>query len=125
MVNLAPNYTGHVVTADVGSGNAHTAVYLDKTAFADPAPYTFGNEPRSAPYGLFAPTFWEIDSTLRKTIPIHDTFNFQLAADFFNTLNNVIFAAPATNIDSASTFGTVTTTQNQPRHIQFSGKFTF
>jgi len=124
MVSLAPNYTGHVVTSAVGSGNAHTAVYFDKTAFVDPAAYTFGNEPRSAPYGLTAPTFWELDSTLRKTIPIHDTLNFQLAADFFNTLNNVIFASPATNIDS-STFGTVTTTQNQPRHIQFSGKFTF
>jgi hypothetical protein len=49
---------------------------------------------------------------------------FSLAADFFNLLNNVIFAAPATNIDSA-TFGTVATTQNGARRIQFSGRLSF
>jgi hypothetical protein len=124
MVSLAPGYSGSAVLSAVGSGNAHTGIYLDKHAFVDPAAYTFGNEPRSAPYGLYAPTTWEVDSTLRKTIPIHDSINFQLAADFFNTLNNVVFAAPATNIDSA-TFGTVTSTQNLPRHIQFSGKINF
>jgi hypothetical protein len=124
MVNLNPNFHGNVYLSSVGSGNAHTGVYLDKTAFSDPAPYTFGNEPRAAPYGMFAPTNWEIDSTLRRTFPIYERLNFQLSADFFNLLNNVIFAAPATNIDS-STFGTVTTTQNSPRRIQFSGRFSF
>jgi hypothetical protein len=49
---------------------------------------------------------------------------FTLAADFFNLVNNVVFAAPGTNIDSA-TFGTVTSLQNQPRRIQFSGRVTF
>ncbi|MGH9572261.1 MAG: TonB-dependent receptor domain-containing protein [Candidatus Acidiferrales bacterium] len=124
MVNLNPSFTGNVMLAPIGSGDAHTAVYLNKTAFADPAPFTFGNEPRSAPYGLRVPTFWEIDSTLRRTFPIREHVSFQLSADFFNLLNNVIFAAPATNIDS-STFGIVTTTQNSPRRIQFSGRLSF
>jgi hypothetical protein len=122
MVNLVSGQ--QPVLAPVGSGNAHTGVYLNKAAFADPAPYTFGTEPRSAPYGLFAPTNWEIDTTLRKDFPIRDSVKFTLAADFFNLVNNVVFAAPATNIDSA-TFGTVTSLQNQPRRIQFSGKITF
>ena len=124
MVNLNPNFSGNVVKADIGSGDAHTGVYLDKTAFADPAAFTFGNEPRSSPYGLHAPLNWGIDSTLRRTFPIHEAFNFQLSADFFNLVNNVVFAAPATNIDSA-TFGTVTTTQNSARRIQFTGRFSF
>jgi hypothetical protein len=124
MVNVTPGFTGSVVTSKIGSGNAHTGVYLNKAAFADPAPYTFGNEPRSAPFGLTAPSFWEIDSTLRKTVTIRERLKFELAADFFNLLNNVIYAAPATNIDS-TTFGTVTSTQNTARHIQFSGRFSF
>lgn len=124
MVNVTPGFTGSVVTSTIGSGNAHTGVYLNKAAFADPAPYTFGNEPRSAPFGLTAPSFWEIDSTLRKTVTIRERLKFELAADFFNLLNNVIYAAPATNIDS-TTFGTVTSTQNTARHIQFSGRFSF
>lgn len=124
MVNLNPGFSGSPLIAPIGSGNAHTGVYLNKAAFADPAPFAFGNEPRSAPYGLRAPTNWEIDTTLRRTFPIREQLNFQFSADFFNLINHVIFAAPATNIDSA-TFGTVTTTQNSPRRIQFSGRFNF
>jgi hypothetical protein len=124
MVNLTPGFTGNALLAPIGSGNAHTAVYLNKAAFADPAQFTFGNEPRSAPYGLRVPTNWELDSTLRRTFPIREHLTFQLSADFFNLLNNVIFAAPATNID-ASNFGIVTSTQNSPRRIQFSGRLTF
>jgi hypothetical protein len=124
MVNLNPSFSGNVLLAPVGSGNAHTSVYLNKAAFADPAPFTFGNEPRSAPYGLTAPTYWEFDTTLRRTFPIHEQVNFQLSADFFNLTNHPIFAAPATNIDSA-TFGTVTTTQNSARIIQISARFNF
>jgi hypothetical protein len=124
LVNLTPGFSGGALLSKIGSGNAHKGVYLNVGAFQDPAPFTFGNEPRDAPYGLRVPTNWEVDSTLRRTFPIHDQINFQFSADFFNLINNVIFAAPATNID-ASTFGTVTTTQNSPRRIQFSGRFSF
>ena len=124
MVSLNTSFTGNVVIAPVGSGNAHTGVYFNKAAFVDPPAYTFGNEPRSAPYGLTAPTYWEFDSNLKKTFPIKERLKFEFAADFFNLFNNVVFAAPATNIDS-STFGTVTTTQNSPRRIQFSGRLSF
>jgi hypothetical protein len=130
MVSLASGYSGHVQLLDYSGGHGQKATnqpslaYLDKTAFVDPAKFTFGNEPRSAPYGLRAPTFWEVDTTVRRTFPIKERLNFQLSADFFNLLNNVIFSPPATNID-ASSFGTVSATQNLPRHIQFSGKISF
>ena len=124
MVSYNPAFTGHIYTAPIGSGNVSSAHYLNKTAFMDPAPYTFGNVARSAPYGLTAPTLWEVDLTVRRSIPIRERFNFQIAADFFNLVNNVIFAAPATGIDSAN-FGQIASTQNMPRHIQFSAKITF
>jgi len=41
-----------------------------------------------------------------------------------NSINSVIFAAPLMNID-APNFGTVTTTQDSLRRIQFSGRFSF
>jgi len=119
-----PSFTGNVHAAPIGSGDARTMVYLNKAAFKDPAPYTFGDTPRTAPYGLTSPTFWEIDSTLRKTVAITERVNFNIAADFFNLVNNVIFAEPATNIDSAN-FGRISTTQNQARHIQLSARLTF
>jgi hypothetical protein len=124
MVNLTPGFTGPIYTSKIGTGDVFTADYINKAAFQDPAPYTFGNEPRSAPYGLTAPTDWEIDGTVRRTIKIYERVNFQFAADFFNVVNNVVFSAPATDIDS-STFGTVPSTQNQARHIQFNARLTF
>jgi Carboxypeptidase regulatory-like domain/TonB dependent receptor len=124
MVNVTPGFKGPIYTSKIGTGNVFTADYINKAAFQDPAPYTFGNEPRSAPFGLVAPTLWEIDGTVRRTIKIYERVNFQFAADFFNVANNVVFSAPATNIDS-SNFGQVASTQNQARHIQFSGRLTF
>ena len=124
IVSYNPSFTGNVYNAKIGSGNAHTAVYLKKAAFMDPAPYTFGNASRTAPYGLTAPTLWEIDSTVRRTVAIGERFKFDFAADIFNLMNNVVFAPPATVIDSAN-FGLISSTQNQARHIQFSGRVTF
>jgi hypothetical protein len=124
MVSLTPGFTGPIYTSKIGTGDVFTASYINSAAFMDPAPYTFGNAPRSAPYGLTAPTDWEIDGTVRRTIKIYERVNFQFAADFFNVVNNVVFSAPATDIDS-STFGTVPSTQNQARHIQFNARLTF
>jgi hypothetical protein len=47
-----------------------------------------------------------------------------VSADVFNVPNNVRFAAPGTNIDSAN-FGQVTTQSNSPRKIQFNARITF
>jgi hypothetical protein len=124
MVDLNPNFTGNVVLSSVATAAANKAPYLNVSAFKSPAAFTFGNEPRSAPYGLRVPNLWEIHSTVRRQFPIHEDIKFEIAAEFFNLFNNVIFAAPATNI-SSSNFGTVSATQNSPRRIQFSGRISF
>ncbi|QNI35833.1 TonB-dependent receptor [Edaphobacter albus] len=124
MVNINPNFVGNIYTAPVGSSLNRSFSYINKSAFSNPAPYTFGNVPRSAPFGLTAPTNWEIDTTLRKTVPIRERAKFEFAADIFNLVNNVVFSAPQTNIDS-SNFGTVTSTQNQARRIQLSARLSF
>ncbi len=123
-----PAFTGSVrINGNYGDGNAlgsGAVRYLDRNAFLTPAPYTFGDLPRSAPYGLFAQSLWNQDVSVRKTFPITERWRFLISADFFNLPNNVRFAAPGTNIDSAN-FGQVTTQANSPRKIQFNARITF
>ncbi len=38
----------------------------------DPAAYTFGNLPRSAPFGLFAPYLLDEDASVRREFVIHE-----------------------------------------------------
>ncbi len=124
IVSLNPAFTGNVNAAKIGTGNARTTVYLNKAAFKNPAPYTFGNASRTAPYGLTAPTNWEIDTTVRRTVAVRERYKFDIAADIFNLVNNTVFAPPATNIDSAN-FGRISSTQNQARRIQLSARISF
>ena len=128
MASYTPNFSGPVrINGDYGDGNAlapGAVSYIDKKAFADPAPYTFGNTPRSAPYGLFAPSLLGTDISVRRQISITERVKVALSGDFFNITNSVYFAAPGTNIDSA-TFGQVTTTANLPRKLQINARLTF
>ncbi|HEY3454494.1 MAG TPA: TonB-dependent receptor [Bryobacteraceae bacterium] len=128
MASYAPNFSGPVrINGDYGNGNAlapGAVSYIDKKAFADPAPYTFGNTPRAAPYGLFAPSLLGEDISIRRQISITERVKIALSGDFFNITNSVYFAAPGTNIDS-STFGQVTTTANLPRKLQINARLTF
>jgi hypothetical protein len=123
-----PSYNGPVrINGEYGSGNAlgtGAVRYLDTAAFANPAPYTFGDLPRSAPYGLAAQSLWNQDISVRRMIPFTERWRFIISADVFNLPNNVRFAAPGTNIDAAN-FGQVTTQSNSPRKIQFNARIIF
>ena len=101
-----------------------TTAYLNKTAFVDPANYTWGSIPRSAPLGLFAPHNAELDISVRREFPIRERVRLAFQADAFNINNAVHFAAPGTGIDSAS-FGIFSSMANQPRKLQFSARLSF
>jgi hypothetical protein len=125
--NYNPAFSGSVwINGDFGSGgkNVTSTAYLDKNAFVDPAAYTYGNIARSAPYGLFAPHNADVDLSVRREFHIREAIRLAFQADAFNVNNAVHFGAPGTNIDAAN-FGTVTSTVNQPRKLQFSGRVTF
>ena len=128
IVSYAPGFNGPVlINGGYGSGNAlapGALAYINKAAFVDPAPYTFGNLPRSAPFGLFAPHTVDVDMSLKREIAMRERLRLAIQADVFNITNTVCFAAPGTNIDS-SNFGQVTTTNNLPRKIQLNARFTF
>jgi hypothetical protein len=110
----------------IGSGGANVAstAYLNKTAFVDPAIYTWGSIPRAAPLGLFAPHNADMDVSVRREFPIRERVRLAFQADAFNVNNAVHFAAPGTGIDSAS-FGIFSAMSNQPRKLQFSARLSF
>jgi hypothetical protein len=123
-----PSFTGPVrINGEYGEGNAlgtGAARYLDSRAFMNPAPYSFGDLPRSAPYDLAAQSLWNQDVSVRRMIAFTERWRFLISADVFNVPNNVRFAAPGTNIDAAN-FGQVTTQSNSPRKIQFNARIIF
>jgi len=123
--NYAPGFSGSVwQNGTPGTGNITTTAYLNKTAFVDPLAYTEGSIPRAAPLGLFAPHTADVDLTVRREFVFKEKVRLALQADAFNVNNAVHFAAPGTNIDSA-TFGIFTSMANSPRKLQFGARLSF
>jgi hypothetical protein len=124
--NYNPAFTGSVTVNSKPTTivDATTTARLIVGAFTSPAAYTYGNAPRTAPYGLYAPHITNLDANLRRDFPIWEGVKFAFQADVFNLLNRPYFGAPNTSITSAS-FGTYTSQANQPRKYQFSGRITF
>jgi len=125
-------------TCNLGIGTGCTAIkYVDSTAFATPqnlstqstAQYLLGNSPRTAPYSLRNPPIWDLDTGLRRSIPLrweHTEFVFE--ADCINTWNHVTFSSPSASWASgSSSFGTITGVASSPgpRDFQFAGHINF
>jgi hypothetical protein len=120
-----PGFSGDVwQNGTPGTGNITTTAYLNKAAFVNPLPYTIGTIPRSAPYKLYAPHNANVDVSVRRDFAIRENIRLAFQADAFNVNNAVHFAAPGTNIDTA-TFGIFSAMINSPRKLQFSARVTF
>lgn len=151
MPNTNPNFTASSARINGGYGTGpngrntcnlgvgatcgtSTAVkYVDATAFltvpsvspiASSPIYLLGNAPRTGAFHLQNPGAQNVDTSLRRTIPIHEKINLQVEVDCLNTWNHVIFGGPSAAFGSA-TFGTVTTVSNSPRDFQLAGHFNF
>lgn len=131
--NYNPNFTGPVtINGGLGSGQGNliagsgalATTFINKNAFLAPAAYTFGNVPRTLPYGLRAPSVWDVDLTARRQFPITERVKFVFAVDAFNVFNAVQFGGLGTNIESAN-FGQVTTQANSPRKLQINARINF
>jgi hypothetical protein len=107
-----------------GSGklsNPTIAQWFDKTAFTVPSAYTWGNSGADI---LREDHFKNLDLSLFKQFMVNERTRLQFRAEAFNLTNSPSFAAPGTNIDSASG-GVVTSTISTPRNIQFGLKLIF
>lgn len=126
--NYNPGFSGPVrIGGPWGSGNllgSNTATFLDKSAFAAPAPYTYGNTPRVGALGITNPSTYNIDMNLRRDFAIMERVKLTFQADAFNIFNIVNFSPPSTNINSSS-FGKITSQAGAPRVLQLSARVTF
>ena len=79
------------------------ARWFDTAAFAEPAPFTFGNSPRS---GLRGDGNQTVDATLSKEFALKERYTVNLRGEFYNVLNHANFDLPGHVLGSAN-FGTV------------------
>jgi hypothetical protein len=95
--------------------------YLNRAAFAQPAPGTFGNIPRNSIKG---PAFWKADLALSRLFPVGATQKLEARLEAFNLFNTFNWGNPSTNL-SAGTFGRIQSMAGDPRIIQFGIKYGF
>ncbi|MGB2677108.1 MAG: TonB-dependent receptor [Candidatus Acidiferrum sp.] len=107
------------------TGLRTTLEWFNTACFVDPAPYTFGDEPRADQtlrqdgiinfdFAIFKRTYFGPDQKL----------NLEFRSEFFNLFNRNQYAAPGTAL-GAGNFGVVSGLANLPRIVQFGLKFSF
>lgn len=95
--------------------------WFDASAFAVPAPFTYGNSARNL---LFGPGDVVFDLSVLKDTKIKEVVTVQFRAEFFNLPNHPNFGNPAANISVPSTVGAIFGA-GDPRQIQFGLKVLF
>jgi hypothetical protein len=94
--------------------------WFDTSAFANPAPLTFGNSSRS---GLRGAPLVTTDATLEKSFSITERWKFDLRGEFYNLLNHAIFNLPGFAFGAAD-FGMVSSSRS-PRTAQLAARLSF
>jgi hypothetical protein len=112
--NIVPGCAGTVT-------NPTPAKWFDTSCFSSPATGVLGNAPRTWLYG---PGQVNVDMSFSKNFALSEQFKLQFRSELFNIFNHAQFAPPAVAF-GAATFGTVTSTVNSSRQVQFALKLTF
>ena len=94
--------------------------YLNRAAFALPAPGTFGSHERNSIRG---PGFWKVDLAVTRLFPV-GTHTIEARIETFNLFNNINWGNPVTNLRSAN-FGRIQSMSGDPRIMQFGIKYGF
>ena len=132
--NTLPIFNGGVIADAVpgvrqkgtwnGKFNPSTDRYLNVSAFAQPAPDTFGTLKPYLP-NLRGPVVADEDFGIVKRTPITENVLFELRLEAFNSFNRVIFGGPGTDITNPAAFGQITGQANSPRQAQIVAKINF
>jgi hypothetical protein len=113
--NDRPNVIG-----DPRLSNPTPDLWFNTSAFAFPAPGTFGNAGRNIVDG---PGFKNFNASLVKNTSLSERVNLQFRAEVFNLFNHPNFNLPD-NFLGSPTFGRISSARD-PRHIQFGAKLLF
>ncbi|MGH9804307.1 MAG: hypothetical protein ACRD4D_03965, partial [Candidatus Acidiferrales bacterium] len=103
-----------------GSGTGSVARFFDTSCF----PLVFARMGNSARAVLSGPDQVNFDFSILKSIPVREQMRFEFRTEIFNIFNHAQFDVPDTNA-SSGTFGTISSTINTSRQIQFALKFIF
>ncbi len=108
-----------------GSATSLLNEYFNTSCFTQPAPFTFGDEPRNDPV-LRSPgeANWDFSVFKNFALTPENKAHLQFRAEFFNIFNRVQFGYPGQAL-GASNFGQISTQANNPRLIQFALKLAF
>jgi hypothetical protein len=107
-------------------GNPHlshrsTAEWFNTAAFAVPPLYTFGNAGRNT---LRDQRYITLDTSIIRSFPFWREGVFEFRAEAFNIFNHPVFGTPNSDVFSPN-FGSISSTADNPRQMQFSGKIVF
>lgn len=87
--------------------NPTISEWFNTSAFAQPAPFTWGNAPRTMAHAT-APGLANWDLAVEKWWNFTETAKLEFRAEMFNALNHTNFAPPNQTFGDPS-FGTITT----------------
>jgi hypothetical protein len=119
--SLRPNVVGDVNTS-ADSKADRIRRYFNPLAFAQPAPYAFGDAPRTLP-NLRGPGYFTTNLSLQRDFHFTENARLQIRAEAFNVFNRANFPTPGTAFGAAN-FGVITGTED-PRQIQFAARIYF
>ena len=95
--------------------------WFNPAAFSVPTAYNWGNSGRNI---LRGPDEINLDSSAEKKFPITEGTTLLFRAEFFNMFNHPQFQIPASVIAQGGV-GSITTTSNTARQLQFTLRLTF
>ena len=116
------------------SGNAKARVlnglsggngWINQACFTTPAAYTFGNEARvDSTLTADGIANWDFAAFKHTTFGPRNKIGFEFRVEVFNLFNRVQFNPP-NNTSGSGTLGVIKGDMNNPRLVQFAGKFVF
>ncbi|MEX2262933.1 MAG: TonB-dependent receptor [Bryobacteraceae bacterium] len=95
--------------------------WFDPSAFALPAPFTFGN---SAANVLESPGLINLNMSVARTFRFNERVSLDFRSEFFNVFNEAQFAFPNAVVNTVNA-GTISETASSARQIQFGLKLVF
>jgi carboxypeptidase family protein len=108
------------LVSDPNAGPRTPSAWFNTSAFALPAPFSFGNSGRNI---VFGPGLANLDLSLQKSWNIRENQMIQFRCDAFNAFNHPNFNLPG-RIFGASNFGVITSAQDA-RELQFALRWLF
>jgi hypothetical protein len=120
----APAYGGFRPNLIGNPSRSHptTAAWLNRAAFQNIVPFTFGNSPRNLPR-TFTQALINLDASLFKEIKLTERCKMEFRIEAYNATNTTTFGNPDSNIND-SNFGQITTIRSgtNPRIVQLGVK---